>query len=281
LKKNRKFVKIGSMKKVTKIFGFLQQKTFVVKFDESHENFVENEIVFADFPKAGRNAVRILKVGTRAQNVDLEISLGEILTEKDLEIFQKNKDAAKKDFTTLRNLVEKKELKIWPVFGELSFDGRLFYAGFLSDEKIEFTDLVRDFSHATGRRIFFEKIGNRDRARIFGTLGKCGRKCCCGNFLNPLPTVSMGATRVQNLQNRNMESVAGCCGKLKCCLNFEADFYREKAKKLPKMKKRVQFQNKIGRVVGLDFLAEKVKISFPDGEIVFAPAAEVIFPVKK
>ncbi|MCT4591900.1 MAG: hypothetical protein N4A36_00730 [Candidatus Gracilibacteria bacterium] len=200
-------------------------------------------------------------------------SCGEVKT--DIKILRKATDQdrlkkdeaeiqAEQDFVVFREKIAKFKKEMSPVGARVSLDQRFFYATFTAPDRVDFRDMVKEFSSQVGKKVFFEQIGVRDRAKIVGDLGKCGQTRCCGSFLPTLPSVSMESARVQNLSSQQLENITGVCCKLKCCLNYEVENYKENRKDLPKMKKKVFYNNREGRVMGLDILNKRVKIQFDD-----------------
>ena len=246
-------------------------------FETAHREFSRGNFVFAEFEKAGRNIAKILRVEIDAPSAQIAIGvklLGKV-DAKDLEILQKRQTQSAETFQIFRDKVEKFKLPMRPIAGRVSFDGTFFYGSFVAAEKLNLTDLVREFSRETQMKPFFEKIGERDRAKICGTLGKCGQKCCCKNIFSQLPKVSMAAARMQNLRSGSLENITGVCGKLKCCLNFENEVYKEKLKNLPRIRARVSHRGENGKVIQIDALNEKLTIKFENGEIATLPATEI------
>jgi len=258
--------RICPMKKVTHIFSFLHKRIVEIPFRESDKSWSVNDIVFVEFETFGKNVAKVKAIGVMPSTKRLEDAkiLKEEITAKDVEMLQKRKDEAKENFQTLKEKIEKYRLKMAPVCGAVSFDGSFFVGSFVAEERPDFREMVREFSKAIGRKVFFDKIGRRERGRTLGTLGKCGEALCCRRFLHFPAAVAMNAARVQNLRLQKMENLSGVCGKLKCCLNFEKELYQESAKGLPKMHRKVFHQGQEGKVIGLDILNKNVTVFFPE-----------------
>lgn len=272
------------MKKITRIFVYLQQKIHEIPYEEAHDGLEHNEFVIVNLPDIGEDIARVKLVNIKqaAEATSDDIKIMRKATEEDLQKMQENEEKAREEFQLLRKKAQEYKKEMSPVSAHISLNGSLFYATFTAPERVDFRDLVKDLSLQIGRRIFFEQIGVRDRARILGDLGKCGQKRCCRRFLDIIPSVSMESVRVQNLSSQQLENITGVCCKLKCCLNYEADNYREKRKALPKIRKKVIFEGRSGRVAGIDILNEKVKIQLDDtGEFLTAEAAKLSYPIEK
>jgi hypothetical protein len=138
----------------------------------------------------------------------------------------------------------------------------LFY--FASEERIDFRDLVKDLSSRLHARIEMRQIGVRDEAKMVGGIGSCGRELCCSTFLPAFQPVSIKMAKDQGLV-LNPSKVSGQCGRLKCCLVYEQDLYKEMKKTLPKVGKRVSTPAGDGKVVELDVLRQRVRVWFDEG----------------
>src|SRR6185369_9779519 len=107
------------------------------------------------------------------------------------------------------------------------------------------------------------QVGVRDEAKMVGGIGSCGRELCCTTFLPQFAPVSIKMAKNQNIA-LNPSKVTGQCGRLKCCLVYEEAMYVEAARNLPRMGKRVDTPDGVGRVGDLDVLRGRVRVHFPD-----------------
>jgi cell fate regulator YaaT (PSP1 superfamily) len=148
----------------------------------------------------------------------------------------------------------------------------LFY--FASEERIDFRDLVKDLAQRLHTRIEMRQIGARDEAKLVGGIGSCGRELCCSTWLPAFVPISIKMAKDQGLV-LNPSKLAGQCGRLKCCLVYEHDTYKELSKTLPKLGKRVATPAGEGKVVELDVLRQKVRVWFEEGGSQTFPAQVV------
>lgn len=271
------------MKKITRIFIFLQQKVIEIPYLESHKDLTKDQFVLVGVPDIGEEMAKI-KGANIAPELE-EVSDMKIIRpadDNDLKIFEQREEEAVKDFHLFKQKIIDHQKDMVAVSVGINMKGDLFYGTFTAPERIDFRDLVKDLSTEISKRIYFEQIGVRDRAKILGDLGKCGETKCCCRFLTAIPSVSMESVRSQNLGSQQLENITGVCGKLKCCLNYELENYKENRKKLPKMKKKVLVHEREGKICGLDILNEKVKVQFDDtGEIIVVSADEIKYPDNK
>jgi hypothetical protein len=103
---------------------------------------------------------------------------------------------------------------------------------YTADERVDFRELIKILASEFKLRIEMRQIGSRQEAGRLGGIGSCGRELCCSTWLTDFRTVNTSAARYQQL-SLNPVKLAGQCGKLKCCLNYELDAYVEAYKEFP------------------------------------------------
>jgi cell fate regulator YaaT (PSP1 superfamily) len=106
----------------------------------------------------------------------------------------------------------------------------IFY--YSAEDRVDFRELIKILAEQFKIRIEMRQIGVRQEAARLGGLGTCGRELCCASWLSNFQSVSTVAARTQQL-TLNPQKLAGMCGKLKCCLNFEQEAYLEELKNFP------------------------------------------------
>ena len=150
----------------------------------------------------------------------------------DLEKFEEAK--AREHQTMIRSRQIAKELELDMKIGDVEFQGdgnkAIFY--YIADARVDFRKLIRVLADEFHVRIEMRQIGARQEAGRIGGIGPCGRELCCSTWMKNFQTVSTGAARQQDI-SPNPQKLAGQCGKLKCCLNYELDAYNEAHKSLP------------------------------------------------
>lgn len=122
------------------------------------------------------------------------------------------------------------EMKI----SDVEYQGDLTKATFYytAEGRVDFRQLIKDMADQFKIRIEMRQIGSRQEAQRLGGIGSCGRELCCSTWLTDFRSVSTAAARYQQL-SLNPQKLAGQCGKLKCCLNYELDMYLEAIKSFP------------------------------------------------
>ena len=116
---------------------------------------------------------------------------------------------------------------------EYQGDGSKATFYYTAEERVDFRQLIRDFASAFSTRVEMKQVGFRQEAARLGGIGSCGRELCCSTWLTDFRSVKTSAARYQQL-SLNPQKLAGQCGKLKCCLNYELDTYLDAIKDIPK-----------------------------------------------
>jgi cell fate regulator YaaT (PSP1 superfamily) len=115
---------------------------------------------------------------------------------------------------------------------EIQGDGTKAIFYYTADDRVDFRELIKLLAEEFKTRIEMRQIGARQEASRLGGIGTCGRELCCATWINDFHSVSTNAARVQQL-SLNPQKLAGQCGKLKCCLNYEYETYLDALKDFP------------------------------------------------
>jgi cell fate regulator YaaT (PSP1 superfamily) len=130
----------------------------------------------------------------------------------------------------------KLEMKISDI--EFQGDGSKATFYYTANDRVDFRQLIKDFAREFSIRIEMKQVGFRQEASRLGGIGSCGRELCCSTWLTDFRSVNTSAARYQQL-SLNPQKLAGQCGKLKCCLNYELDTYLDALKGLPDMDTKI------------------------------------------
>jgi cell fate regulator YaaT (PSP1 superfamily) len=182
---------------------------------------------------------------------------------------------------TAQRKVSEHNLKMKMLNCHYSFDKSVAIFQFVADGRVDFRDLVRDLSGALHTRVELRQIGVRDEAGLVGGLGPCGRAFCCATFLHRFESVNVKMAKVQRL-SLNPSSVSGGCGRLKCCLRYEVEGYREMFRDLPRPGTRCETPGGPGRVLDCNALTRRVRVRLDrdDGQICDYTVDQVILQPK-
>lgn len=154
-------------------------------------------------------------------------------TQKDIDVWQKCRDREADIQKRSREIAIRLGLKMKLSDIEFQGDGSKAIFYYTADERVDFRQLIKEFARTFNTRIEMKQIGLRQEAARLGGIGSCGRELCCSTWLTDFRSVNTSAARYQQL-SLNPQKLAGQCGKLKCCLNYELDTYLEALEVFPK-----------------------------------------------
>lgn len=167
------------------------------------------------------------------------------------------------------------EMKI----GDVEFQGdgskAIFY--YIADGRVDFRQLIKAYAEEFRIRIEMRQIGARQEAGLIGGIGVCGRELCCSNYISSFQSISTSAARCQDL-SLNPLKLAGQCGKLKCCLNYEVPVYLDALSRIPKLNGPLEFEDGPAYLRKTDILSETMYFSYEkssDAALYPLSAAEV------
>ena len=171
------------------------------------------------------------------------------------------------------------ELGLEMKIGDVEFQGdgtkAIFY--YIADGRVDFRQLIKVFAEEFRIRIEMKQIGARQEAGLIGGLGVCGRELCCANYITSFQSISTSAARCQDL-SLNPQKLAGQCGKLKCCLNYEVANYLDAQSRIPKVQGPLEFEDGLAYLRKTDILREIMYFSYDrnsDADLYPLDAAEV------
>jgi cell fate regulator YaaT (PSP1 superfamily) len=153
-------------------------------------------------------------------------------SQKDIDIWSNARDKEEPMKVRARELAisHKLEMKISDI--EFQGDGSKATFYYTANDRVDFRLLIKDFAKAFSARIEMKQVGFRQEASRLGGIGSCGRELCCSTWLTDFRSVNTSAARYQQL-SLNPQKLAGQCGKLKCCLNYELDTYMDALQDFP------------------------------------------------
>lgn len=175
-----------------------------------------------------------LQIRRRQKNevIDIMQKILRKATSKDIANWQKYQQREDELKIKTRELAKKHGLKMKISDVEFQGDGSKATFYYTADDRVDFRNLIKDMASLFGIRIEMRQIGLRQEAARLGGIGSCGRELCCSTWLTDFRAVNTSAARYQQL-SLNPQKLAGQCGKLKCCLNYELDSYLEAIKEFP------------------------------------------------
>lgn len=182
-------------------------------------------------------------------------------SETDLEKWELARSREKKTMYRAREFAS--QLGLDMKIGDVEFQGdnikAIFY--YTSDGRVDFRELIKLMADEFKVRIEMRQIGVRQEAQRMGGIGSCGRELCCSTWLNDFRSVSTSAARYQQL-SLNPQKLAGQCGKLKCCLNYELDMYVEAIKDFPESNLKLKTKKGDAFMQKMDIFKRKLWYSY-------------------
>ncbi len=174
--------------------------------------------------------------------------------QKDIDTWQQARSREHQTMVEAREIAQKHglEMKISDV--EFQGDGTKATFYYTAENRVDFRQLIRDFASSFHIRVEMKQIGARQEASRMGGIGSCGRELCCSSWLSDFRSVSTSAARYQQL-SLNPQKLAGQCGKLKCCLNYELDGYLDALKGFPDTTKKLQTEKGSGIFMKMDIFS--------------------------
>ena len=170
---------------------------------------------------------------------------------------------AREHETMIRSRQIAAELGLEMKIGDVEFQGdgskAIFY--YIADGRVDFRQLIKVFAEEFRIRIEMKQIGARQEAGLIGGLGVCGRELCCSNYISGFQSITTSAARVQDL-SLNPQKLAGQCGKLKCCLNYETAVYMDAQSRIPKVYEPLEFEDGLAYLMKTDILREIMYFSY-------------------
>jgi cell fate regulator YaaT (PSP1 superfamily) len=273
--------------KTTGIFCTYDLSLVELPFSEKPEVRPGDQVIFRD--GEGKEEFGVIRyVNQNAGDKETVLTSSNILRKATANDLQKMESHAEQGTLALdgcSSLIEKLNLQMTAFRAMFSFDGSKIHFMFTADERVDFRDLVKELASKLKKQIHLRQVGPRDKAKMTGGFGRCGRTLCCNSFLDKLESINMEMVRDQGLESKGSSKLSGSCGKLLCCLKYEVEAYRDLRKELPqigsivRLKKTTPFSRKDGRVSGIDVLNRKLRVDLEDGEcavIVFDDVEKII-----
>ena len=159
-------------------------------------------------------------------------------TQKDIDIWVDARSKEEQIQVKAREIAIKLNLEMKISDIEFQGDGSKITFYYTANDRVDFRQLIKDYAQEFKSRIEMKQVGFRQEASRLGGIGSCGRELCCSTWLTDFRSVNTSAARYQQL-SLNPQKLAGQCGKLKCCLNYELDTYLDAIKDMPNLETKL------------------------------------------
>lgn len=200
-------------------------------------------------------------------------------TLEDIKIFNYNAQAAVSAAQIFEKNIAKLKLNMNLISAQYTLDRSKILFTYVSDERVDFRELLKDLANELHCRIELKQINARERAQLIGGIGTCGLPLCCTTFLSTFEGVSLNRAKNQML-TINIPKLSGQCGKLMCCLKFEDDLYSEEKKKFPPVGTKFMLNDKEYKVTSFNILTKVIRVDASD-DAEFLSVDEVNKLIKK
>ncbi|MCS7223501.1 MAG: stage 0 sporulation protein [Armatimonadetes bacterium] len=195
-------------------------------------------------------------------------------TADDVRAFFHLLEEARRDMQLVKKKVDAHNLPMHLLDAEYPLDKNQLVVYFTAEGRVDFRALVADLKASFPRRVMLFQVGVRDAIRMVGALGPCGRPTCCQLLLRSFESISLKMARDQFLE-LNPARLLGACGRLKCCLRHEYDFYVEMSRSYPHIGDRVQCPKGWGQVTALNFLMDRITVTLETGGCTYFSRSQV------
>jgi cell fate regulator YaaT (PSP1 superfamily) len=189
-----------------------------------------------------------------------------------LQMMRENERAYKSEVV---EFIQKHGLPMRVVDLECQFDGNKMTVYFTADHRVDFRDLVKDLASRYKTRIELRQIGVRDEARRIGGMGICGHQQCCTAFLGEFAPISTQHARDQDLP-LNPAKISGNCGRLLCCLRYEAEVYTACKRRFPPVGSWVKTKQGEGTIERIDVFNEEAVIRQPENVLIRSSVEDIL-----
>ncbi|TWT37195.1 hypothetical protein KOR34_21420 [Posidoniimonas corsicana] len=188
---------------------------------------------------------------------------------------RKLQEQQQRELETCRQRVAELGLEMELVDVEHLYGGERVIFYYLAEDRVDFRELVKVLAKDFQTRIEMRQIGVRDEAKLLADYGDCGKPVCCNTHLSEMPPVSMKMAKLQKA-TLDPTKISGRCGRLKCCLRYEYDTYRDIQRELPRVGAEVLTREGKGRVLSQEILAGQLLIETEDSRRIVIDQSQVL-----
>lgn len=218
------------------------------------------------------NGLELAKVVTQPEFKEIEDnqedrykSIIRLASQIDLKKYEENSIKSKEVRKKVQQLAHEGNLDMKVISVEMNLDATKYLINFISENRVDFRDLVKNLASTYKARIELRQIGARDETKITGGLGPCGRPCCCKLYLEDFEHSTIKMAKVQGL-SLNPAKISGLCGRLMCCLAYENKHYSETFKDMPRINSEVVTKEGKGIAIYNNLLKKTVSVKLGSKE---------------
>lgn len=207
----------------------------------------------------------LVKIQMKKKNVSEEnpLKIYRLANQKDIEVWQDSRAKEEPVKIQARKISHALNLDMKITDVEFQGDGAKVTFYYTADNRIDFRQLIKEFAATFRTKIDMKQIGFRQEAAKVGGIGSCGRELCCSTWLTDFRSVNTNAARYQQL-SINPQKLAGQCGKLKCCLNYELDSYLDALSDFPSSSTTIDTVNGKAFCIKIDVFKKRMWFAYAD-----------------
>lgn len=232
----------------------------IIKIEDREEKDIQNKETDKETEAQTRTGINILL--RKATQADLD------------KIFKKN-EIKNQTLKECEEIIKKHKLPMKLIDVVFHFDGGRITFAFTAPSKIDFRELVKDLAQKFHKSIRLYQVGARQEVELTGDIGPCGQPLCCYLFLKKLGNVTTELIFDQQIAHRGIDRLSGVCGRLKCCLLYEEENYKELSKNLPPIGSQIKTTKGEGKVIDWRILKQTVMVEIDKDTIIEVPIEEI------
>ncbi|MBA63171.1 MAG: signal peptidase [Planctomycetaceae bacterium] len=223
--------------------------------------------------EATENAISQMKNSSNGQII-------RIMSSKDSVELDRLQDQQKDYFKRSQQIVARHALDMELAEVEKLFGGERLIIYYISEERVDFRQLVKELAAEFRLRIEMRQIGVRDEAKLLADYGDCGKPVCCNTHLMQMPPVSMKMAKLQKT-TLDPTKISGRCGRLKCCLRYEYDTYVSLKEELPRSGTEVITSSGRGKILNQEILSQQLLVELESGRRMTLHVSEILTTLER
>ena len=241
----------------------------VFYFDQNDVECQRGDLMIVEVERGTEfgKVVGLLESGKK--NLKNETISGKLIrkvTEGDRNQIKNNRIKVKDALNSCIRKINERRLDMQLVNAEYTFDCSKIIFFFTAEGRVDFRGLVKDLAKIFRVRIELKQIGVRDRAKMVGGYGVCGRELCCSSYMRWFHPLSIKMAKEQALP-LNPSRISGVCGRIKCCMAYEFIVYRDLVRTLPHIGEKVNTPEGKGKVKEINILKRTVFVDLGEGKV--------------
>ncbi|MCW3160558.1 PSP1 domain-containing protein [Chryseobacterium oryctis] len=207
-----------------------------------------------------------IQMKKKKSSEETALKIYRLANQKDLEVWQEARKKEDNVKIEARKIAHKLNLEMKITDVEYQGDASKVTFYYTADNRVDFRQLIKEYASTFRTKIDMKQIGFRQEAAKVGGIGSCGRELCCSTWLTDFRSVNTNVARYQQL-SINPQKLAGQCGKLKCCLNYELDSYLDALSDFPSSSTVLETEKGKAFCIKIDVFKKKMWFAYVENSI--------------